>query len=415
MNRLSISVAALATATLLANCGGGGNPTTTGRAFGDIAVPTITAGVSYSFDLGTVVNGKYYVTDRNNKAVDMLDLSTLTLSLITGSGANAFAGCSPTANCNAANNGKSGPDGINYIAPLNQFYVGDVNSVKVIDAATSTVVKTIIVGNQGFRADEGCFDPDHNLYMISIPDADQPYAAFINVNTQTVIATVNWVDTDGNAAGGNEQCQYDHATQTFIVNNDATLANPHGEVDVFAAAPIAALPAGTVKGFLTLAGLKRYPLGNCDPTGLALGAGREMAVECRPGDKGVALTTLIVNRDTGAIVATVPIGGGDQVAYDDVRNLYYVAASRWHASGVNDQGGGCSANNVCTPVVAMINAATHEIILTQATGNNAHSVAVDPVSGNVFVPYSSSTNPAGCGTCAANGYVNGGISIFKFG
>ena len=47
-----------------------------------------------------------------------------------------------------------------------------------------------------------------------------------------------------------------------------------------------------------------------------------------------------------------------------------------------------------------------------ATGNNAHSVAVDSLSGEIFVPYSSATSPAGCATCTANGFINGGISVF---
>jgi hypothetical protein len=47
------------------------------------------------------------------------------------------------------------------------------------------------------------------------------------------------------------------------------------------------------------------------------------------------------------------------------------------------------------------------------TGNNAHSVAVDPVSGRVFVPYSSAASPAGCATCADNGFIDGGILVFQ--
>jgi hypothetical protein len=405
--------AALTAISLLAGCGGSGSSGgTVNHAFADIAVPTITAGSAFSFDLGMVSNGKYYVTDRNNKAVDVVDTTTLAFSQIKGTGANAFFGCAPTANCVGANNGLSGPDGINLITGTNTLFVGDVNSVKVVDSVSGTVQSTITVGTGGFRADEGCYDADHHLYMIAVPDAPTTYAVFINTNTNTVVAKVNWIDTDGNPSGGNEQCQYDSATQSFLVNNDATLANPHGEIDVFPVASIQAIPAGTTVNFLTVAGLKRFPLGNCDPTGLALGPGTDAAVECRPGDKGAALTTLIVNRNTGAILATVPVGGGDQVAYDARTNRYYVAGSRWHASGVNDQGGGCAATNPCTPVLAVIDAATHGIVMTLATGNNAHSVAVDPTNGLVFVPYSSATNPAGCATCATNGFVTGGSSVF---
>lgn len=400
---------ALAASVTLAGCGSdlsSGSPEAN-DATANISVPGISAGKSFSFDLGTVVNGKYYVTDRNNKSVDVVDTSTLQFSQITGTGANAFAGI-------GSDNGHSGPDGINAITGTSLLYVGDVNSVKVVDAPTATVLKSIKTGSAGFRADEGCFDPDHALYMISIPDADVPYASFINTNTQTVVATVVWVDTDGTTpAGGNEQCQYDHGTQSFLVNNDNTAANPHGEVDVIPVASILGIPAGGSANVFSLAGVMRYPLGNCDPTGLDLGPGQEMAAECRQGDAGAALTTIIMNRATGAVIATVPFGGGDQLAYDAATNSYYVAASRWHASGVNDKGGGCSAANLCAPTLGVINASTHAVTRKIATGNNAHSVAVDPVHGLAFVPYSSSTNPAGCATCAANGFVNGGISVFS--
>ncbi len=113
------------------------------------------------------------------------------------------------------------------------------------------------------------------------------------------------------------------------------------------------------------------------------------------------------------MLATLPIGGGDQVAYDARTNRYFVAAARWHASGVNDAGGGCSASNPCTPVLAVINAATRNIAMLVPTGNNAHSVAADPNSGLVFVPYSAATVPAGCATCVGNAFLNGGVSVFN--
>ena len=399
----------------LCGCGGGGgSDNNIVHAASDVKVNGIAAGSTFSFDLGIVVNGKYFLTDRNNKSVDMVDVATHTITYITGTGANAFAGCKPTANCVGANNGLSGPDGINWITGTNFLFVGDVNNVRVVDMTTSTVVKSIQVGTAGFRADEGCFDADDHIYMISIPDADLPYAAFINTDTQTVIGFVNWVDTDGaTPAGGNEQCQYDAGTKSFLVNNDNTIANPHGEVDVIPAADIKSMVVGSTANIFTLAGVKRFPLGVCDPTGLTLGPGTDMMAECRPGDAGAQLTSIIMNRTNGQIVTTLAVGGGDQVTYDARTNRYYIAASRWHASGVNDLGGGCSATNPCVPTLFVVDADTHNVLPHISTGNNAHSVAVDPVSGQIFVPYSSATAPAGCATCAANGFIDGGISVFS--
>ena len=321
---------ALLAATLLGSCGGSSSGLPSGtpeanQAAAVVAVPGLSSTANFSFDLGMVVNGKYYLTDRNNKAVDVVDVTTLQITQIIPTGTLAFAGVSP------AGNGKSGPDGINFISSTGQIYVGDVDGVKVVTG--NTVTGSIRVGTTGFRADEGCFDPDHNIYMISTPDADTPFASFINAANGTLMATVMSIDTNGSPMGGNEQCQYDHGSQSFLVNNDGTIANPHGEVDVIPVAAIQALARGTTTNVLSIAGLKRFPLGNCDPTGMDLGPGVEMAVMCRPGDAGSPLVTLIMNRNTGAVVATVPFGGGDQLAYDARTNRYYLTGNRWRPSG----------------------------------------------------------------------------------
>jgi hypothetical protein len=371
-----------------------------------VNVPGLASTANFSFDLGTVVNGKYYLTDRNSKAIDVIDVNTLAITQIKGTGANAFTGVGPAS-------ATSGPNGINAITGTNLLLVGDVNTVRVVDTSTNTVTSSIVVGNAGVRADEGCYDPQHHLYMISSPDADVPFASFINADTLKLVATVRWVDVDNaTPAGGNEQCQYDAASQSFIVNNDNTIANPHGELEVIPVASIQGIPAGGTVNVFSLPGVKRFSLGTCDPTGLDLGPGTDAIVECRQGDAGAALTTLIVNRTNGAIVATIPFGGGDQVAYDARTNRYYVAGGRWHASGKNDQGGGCSATNPCTPALAVIDAATRTLVATYVTGNNAHSVAVDPAKGLVFVPISSGAAPAGCANCTANGFPNAGILVF---
>ena len=408
--------AAMAVAMALASCGGKGElDQPTDKVFVEAAIPGTGATTNFSFDLGIVVNGKYYFTDRNNKAVDVIDLGTFAVTQITGSGANAFTGCKPNASCAGANNGLSGPDGINAIPGTTLLFVGDVDFVRVVDTSTNSVLSSIRVGTTGFRADEGCVDTEHNLYMISSPDAPVPFASFISLTTQALLSTVLFTDPAGGSgavAGGLEQCRYDPTTKSFIVNNDGTVANPHGEVNVIPASSITALAPGATVAAFSLAGVKRFPLGNCDPTGLDLGPGTDMIVECRPGDAGSALTTLIMDRTNGTILKTLPVGGGDQVAYDARTNRYFVGASRWHASGVNELGGGCSATNLCTPVLAVINATTRNIALIVPTGNNAHSVAADPSSGLVFVPHSSAAAPAGCATCVANGFTNGGVSIF---
>ena len=402
MNKIFIACATAG--ILMAGCGGNDDAPSEPRLVQQVAVPGVGAATNYSYDLGVVSGSTYYFTDRNNSAVNAIDIPTLKVtSQITGIGANAFAGLKPSSS-------NSGPDGLNVVGT--QLYAGDVNSVKVIDPTTKQVVKTIVVGAGGVRADEGCYDAVHGLYMISTPEADTPFASFINAATQTVVATVTFTDPAGAPAAGLEQCRYDPGTDTFYVNNDGTTANPHGELDALPGSAIRAIAAGATVNYTALAGGRAYSEGNCDPTGLALGPGTDVAVGCREGTAGAPLLVQIMNRSTGAIVASINAGGGDQLEYDAGSNRYYNAGSRWTASGNAGVNGACSAASPCTPVLAIIDAATRTVVTRLPTGNNAHSVAVDSASGLAFMPISSATAPAGCATCAANGFVNAGVAVF---
>ena len=63
--------------------------------------------------------------------------------------------------------------------------------------------------------------------------------------------------------------------------------------------------------------------------------------------------------------------------------------------------------------ISGIDAATRTVIGMLPTGNNAHSVAVDPVTGFVYMPYSSDTAPAGFQRSAQfSGLFDGGVAIY---
>jgi len=203
----------------LAGCGGGGsdngNPPSP-RYVSQIAIQGLSPTTNYSFDLGLVSGTKYYFTDRNSSAIQVIDIPTLANSAkIQGAGMSAFAGVS------AAGNSKSGPDGVNAVGSL--LYAGDVNSVKIVDPATNVVVKDIVVSTAGVRADEGCVDAAHHLYMISSPEEQVPSSTFVDTNTQTVVAKVTFTDNKGAPSAGLEQCRYDAATDSFFVNDDGTI------------------------------------------------------------------------------------------------------------------------------------------------------------------------------------------------
>ena len=386
------------------------------------SVPGYDATTNASFDVGIVTGGRLYFTDRNNAALQVYDAAT---NAFVGS-IKGFSGCNVGGFLCAGkgfSNSRVGPNSISEITGTKLLFVSDVDAVRVVDTTTApgTIVKTISFGSTGadagIRADAGCFNADDKLYMVST-GTKLPFMTFISTTSQQIIAkiTLNGGRFDG--ASGGETCRYDPVTKNFYVNNGGTTANPRGELQAIPANLItpflkAPMAAGTSRTLGSLGPtVLSYPLPSCDPTGLALGPGTDIAVGCRPGKAGEPLTVLILNRTNGAILATVNAGGGDHLQYDAATNRYYNSSSRWRASGVNDLGGGCSAKNPCTPVLNIIDAASRTVVARLPAGNNAHTVAVDGVNKKVFMPFSSPGAPAGCATCKDNNFLTAGVAVY---
>ncbi len=414
---------ALAAALALVGCGGGGgggSHVTAGGAgiLGIIQVPGISSAVTYSFDLGVVdpATGRYYVTDRTNKSIDVVDTNVNTninSSMFITQFKPGFAGCNtasgtPVPTCGSGtNNDASGPDGIDVVGQ--NLYVGDVNALWILDKTTGATVKKISIPSTPsfLRADEGCFDADDNLYGISTPAAEHPFMTFVDTVTQAVVATVVMDDSSGGASAGLEACVYDHGTRKFFVNNDGSTANPRGETDGIPASVIAAARPGPVTlNFATIPGTSAYPLGACDPTGLAKGPGTDLGVMCRQGNVGETLTFMILNATNGSVLANLNIGGGDQATYDSVSNRYFLADNRWTATG-KSCAGGTAGTCPLTPVVGVVDAATRAIIGTLPNGANAHSIAVSGTNKKVVTPFTAPTATGG-----GDGFPDGGISLF---
>jgi hypothetical protein len=83
---------------------------------------------------------------------------------------------------------------------------------------------------------------------------------------------------------------------------------------------------------------------------------------------------------TDKLQAVRGVNGSDQVEYDPADNRYYLAA----------------AGNPGGPVLATISAVDGHAILRAPSQQSAHSVAVDPLTGRVYVPFGSTPGEADC-------------------
>jgi hypothetical protein len=338
-----------------------------------VALPNLAPGGKFTYDIGVAdaTARRYYLADRTNSSLDIINLDTFAVRQISG----GFTG-------QKASNDVSGPDGVVFV-PGGAVYVGDVNVVKVVDPVAGTVTATIATGTAGFRTDEGCYDPDDKLVMFANPADSPPYATWISTTTNTVVAKLNFT-----GSVGLEQCVYDPGTKKFFINNDGTPANAHGELDAIAA-------SAAVAGSPTIA--QAFPEGNCGPTGLALGPNENLLVGC-DAPAGSQQITLIMSATSGAVVKTITqVGGEDEVAYDPKLNHYYTAARDMTASGISQTG---QTGAAFTPVLGVIDAATNTWIANFPTGANAHSVAIDSATGRVFVPVPPTAT------------TNGGVQLF---
>ncbi len=119
---------------------------------------------------------------------------------------------------------------------------------------------------------------------------------------------------------------------------------------------------------------------SCSPAGLAVGASGNLMVGC--GNVGAA--ALLINptggsSHTGSLVATVPgLGGTDELWYDPASNSYYVTGNN-----------GTNGSRFFDVVSDSTNLVTQTVDLPITT--SAHSIAVDSLDGDVFVPLAGST------------------------
>lgn len=390
MKSTKLIVSLAASTAFLAGCGGGNHDDSAGKNnpqfIGTIAVPNVTAtSKTFSYDAGQIADGNLYLTDRNNKSVDVVNTSTNAFALITGSGATAFAGDGKTTD-------QSGPNSVQRIPNTAKIYATDVSSVKVIDVSSRQVTGVINILDAnglktGNRADGSCLDKEDNILM-TMSSADN-FVTWIDATTDKVINRFDFPDH----TAGLEVCVFDPVSKQFFVNNDATATNPDGELDAF--------PVASVKAGATPILSRRFPLPLCNPNGLDLGPGNDIIIACDASVSGVEgrpLITLILDRASGTILSKVPFGGSDLVAYDPVSNRYFLGSRNWQSGGVY------SKTLPKNPVLGVIDAATRQALPPVAAGTGAHAVIVDSANKRVYVPYAP--------TAGSTSFATGGIGVY---
>src|SRR5712692_6237021 len=336
-----------------------------------------------------------YLADRSNASVDVFPEKTNSLGGRGGGSGGLFQGIQPKpVSSSTANNDISGPDGVvvaNF-SGLHNLYAGDGNStLKGFDITNpnlltnstlaqlpGTPVSTGSAANDK-RVDEMAFDPRDHLLLVANNAADPPFATLINTNTNTIIPngkiTFNGANADGhnapNATGGIEQAVWDpsHGGRFFISIPQLNGSGPGG---------VAVLDiSGNVTHVYDFGSASLGAFAACSPAGLALGANGKLMVGC-----GVASQSILLdpnaNGGNGSTKAFPQVSGEDMVWFDPTSDRFFLAA-RLNPGG---------------PVLGIIDGLTETFLQNVPTTPGDHSVAVDPVSGEVFVPFGGSFGAA---------------------
>src|SRR5580704_4204751 len=344
------------------------------------------------FDISFFTKDRYYLGDRTNSAVDVIDSDSNTVVAQIGKG--LFKGAT-------GNNNTSGPDGV--VVFNNQVWVGDGDStVKVFNATTGVQITTIATGTPSdFRADELCFDPRDELVMVANNAATPPFASIISTDDFTVKAKIKFDGTNGapNSSNGAEQCQWSHRTGKFYIS----IPEIGGTGDNTHDGGVAVVDPKTMKVETTF----DVPVANCSaPQGMALGPDHQMLLGCN-GSVNANNATVIIDERDGHIIHTFnQESGSDEVWFNPGDNHYFLARSS--AVNTNQLLGVIDAEALSSDPDAFT--ATKAIVAPSKTPRNAHSVAADPEHNQVYVPIPAAVSTV-CGL-AGGSDAQGCIAVF---
>jgi DNA-binding beta-propeller fold protein YncE len=317
-----------------------------------------------SFDISFIdqATGMYYLADRSNKGIDIVDLKkSAWVGRVTGM--VGFSGKNDT----------SGPNGV--VIAGKEAWVGDGDStIKVIDLATKKVVDTIKTGGKN-RADEIGYDPKDGVVAIANADDEPPFLSFVSTKPgHKIIAKLEMPTfTDGM-----EQTAYNPADGMFYTD-------------------IPELNKDKTKGGLLVSDpktgkqVKIIPVDSCAPHGIFFGTGGNVFLGCNAGNPrlGLPAKQVVVDIKTGKVTDIPDIGGSDESSGNNKLGQYYGA--------LNGNPGG--------PILAVIDAKTNKLLQKIPTGPGAHSVAAYEGNGRVYVPIAVEAGPlkGGCGCLAVFG------------
>lgn len=295
------------------------------------------------FDVSWNDNSKqrYYLADRTNNAIDVVDSATDTFLGFIGKG--HYTGSRPCPNNPKDMRLCAGPSGV-VTDDLGHVWSGDgdANVIEANDVPGTTIIRSIPTHGNG-RIDELAYDPIDQIVMAENDGDTPPYVVFVSVESGSIIGRYVYPKNQD----GMEQPAWDRQTRLFYQN----VPGQKNRLDVFdphhLPKPIKSFPVECSGGLLGLT-----------LSGLTVGPNWQLMTVC--GSVG----GVTIDSRNGKLGKPIPEGGdADEVWYDPGSGNYYFSR--------NDK-------------LAVVSAATEKFVAYIPLGS--HSVAANAKNRHVFVP-----------------------------
>lgn len=392
-------------------CTGPGAPTTTETKC--LTAITIPGNPLRSFDISWVSpeRGEYYLADRSNNGVDIIDTRNNTFKKTIG----GFVGIKLNSAGTAVDNNHSGPDGV--VSHGKWLYAGDGDStLKVIDLEKGKIVATISTGGTT-RLDEMALTPDGKLLLAANNAEDPPFVTLFSANgdddDNSVAILDGMIEADNSTIPAGfglsiEQPTWAPAIQRFVASvptiADNTL-DPAGCNYGQNSGPI------TCSGGLLILDPtnlvhpieKVVSLYQCGPNGASVGPNGNVMLGCTPRNQPSDHETTIINATSLNYVDVGNLTGSDEVWFNKGSNRYYAGASAMRGGAV----------------LGVVDGTTNFLVESIPQSSGSHSVAADSRRHKVLVPQvapaavvgsGGDVTSVGAGIC---GSVSGCIAVYS--
>jgi hypothetical protein len=359
-----------------------------------------------SYDISWVNphRAEYYLADRSNAAIDIIDTRHLTFKRFLGKG--KFVGVKLNGAGTAVNNDISGPDGV--VTHGRWLYAGDGDStLKVFDLDApdaSALRQTLSTGGEA-RVDEMALTTDGELLLVANNADDPPFGTLFRANgdhhSSSVVAlskiTINATLFPGTP--GIEQPVWDPKTKRFYVSVPNLGGNPAGcsgsacDGGLMVIDPNTVTPGTYVLGaFDPATNTGVLALHSCGPNGATVGPHDNLLLGCTPANNPNNTTTTVINATTKHFAHVAGITGSDEVWFNKGDGRYYTGSNR------NCQTPGTPCPTAATQKAALgVIDGTSVLIETIPQSSGSHSVAADSKRNLIFVPQSAPVAAVGAG------------------